>query len=249
MNTLFVGQSRIHLAEVDSTNSYATGLLLESRPQDGTVVYTFDQKKGRGQRGNGWECEPRANIALSIIMYPSFLKPSMQFYLSVICSLAISDVMAELMQGTQPSVKWPNDVYIGERKIAGVLIENNLRASAIESSVFGIGININQRTFSTAPNATSMLLESGTEHDPLNVLSSLCSSVEARYLQLKAEKYQELRDDYLSRLYRRNMWSQYASADKEITGKIVDVSPEGKLCLQHDNGTVFQYGMKEIAFL
>src|SRR3954463_7559651 len=109
MKTLFVGQNSFHIESLDSTNSYASEMLRQIAPADGTLIYTFRQLNGRGQRGNSWESEPNKNVALSLILQPRFLSPEKQFFLTKITSLAVSDVMAE-MPGFSGNVriKWPN---------------------------------------------------------------------------------------------------------------------------------------------
>src|SRR5665213_310585 len=115
MKTLFIGQSCIHLKSVDSTNSYASELLRQNKPVEGTLIYTFEQQKGRGQRGTIWESEPNKNATLSFVLYPTFLHADKQFLLNKITSLAVADLMSELLgftdKKTDIKIKWPNDIY------------------------------------------------------------------------------------------------------------------------------------------
>jgi BirA family biotin operon repressor/biotin-[acetyl-CoA-carboxylase] ligase len=249
MNTLFVGQSTIHLATVDSTNSYASGILRQNSPADGTLVYTFDQQKGRGQRDSSWESEPQSNAALSLIMQPRFLSASSQFLLSIVTSLAMADLMAELLPlRADVCIKWPNDIYIGSGKIAGILIENFLREHQIQHSIIGVGININQIRFSFHK-AVSLRMITGEEFDKMKVLQSFCSHFEARYLQLKAGKEDELTTIYHAKMYRLNEWLPYSVAGKVQEGKILGTSREGYLRLQLRDTSVLELGMKEVAFI
>ena len=124
MKTLFIGQNTIYLKSVDSTNSYASELLRQNNVPEGTLIYTFEQTKGRGQRGNSWESEPNKNIALSLVLHPSFLSADKQYLLSKITSLAVADLLAEMLESSakenKVKIKWPNDIYISEKKIGGI---------------------------------------------------------------------------------------------------------------------------------
>lgn len=253
MKTLFVGQNSIHLKIVDSTNSYASELLCETKPPEGTVIYTFEQQKGRGQRGNTWEAEPNKNGAFSFILYPSFLRADEQFMLTKITSLAVSDLMAELLRDTDKMreirIKWPNDIYVGNQKIAGILIENTLREKNIQNSILGIGVNINQKEFGSNINATSLANLSGQELDLKFVLERLCEFLEARYLQLKANKLDHLNTDYLQCLYRKDEWHTYTAEEESFEGKIVGVSALGRLHIELKSGIVKEFDLKELRFL
>ncbi len=253
MKTLFVGQNSIYLKSVHSTNSYATELLRRIKPIEGTLIYTFDQQKGRGQRGNKWESEPYKNVASSFILYPNFLQVSQQFLLNKITSLAVADLMAELVKSSggeqKIKIKWPNDIYVGNRKIAGILIENALRESSIQNTVVGIGININQTIFSPNINATSLVLLINKEFELMQVMELLCEFMEARYLQLKSSMREGIDTAYLQQLYQLEEWCSYISTDLLFEGKIVGVSISGKLQVQIKSGAVKEFDMKEIKFV
>ncbi|MDF2437099.1 MAG: biotin/acetyl-CoA-carboxylase ligase [Bacteroidota bacterium] len=249
MKTLFTGQHAVHLTAVDSTNSYASEMLRQMRPSEGTIIYTFEQTQGRGQRGNTWYSEPNKNIALSLILHPSFLKISEQFLLTKMVSLAVSDLMAELLpeQRSEVKIKWPNDIYVASRKIAGILIENTLVSQHIQSSVIGIGMNVNQTEFSVeSGKPVSLKMHSGQEYDLKLIIDRLCEFIEARYLQLKARKMEGLDHTYLQRLYQINEWKSYTSGDEEFEGRILSVSNEGKLQVELQSGDVKGFDLKEI---
>lgn len=253
MKTLFVGQNSIHVKVIDSTNSYASELLRNTKPPEGTLIYSFEQQNGRGQRGNKWETEPNKNGAFSFVFYPSFLHAEQQFILNKITSLAVADVMAELLKDSDKmqdiKIKWPNDIYVGTKKIAGILIENTLREKNIQHSIIGIGINVNQKIFADNLNATSLVLLASKEFDLLNILEMLCVFIEARYLQLKSNKQERINMDYLHYLYRLNEWHLYASSDRSFDGKIEGVSPIGKLQLKLKTGQTKEFDLKEVRFL
>jgi len=253
MKTLFIGQNSTHLKSVNSTNSYAIELLRQTRFPEGSLFYTFEQILGRGQRGNVWESFPNKNATLSIVLYPSFLPPEKQFLLTKIISIAVADLMAELLReyctSSDIKIKWPNDIYVGNKKIAGILIEYSLRENTIQSSVIGIGININQLTFETTTCATSLALLATKEFDLMDCIARLCELVEARYLQLKANKINQLAGDYLNRFYQLNEWKKYAAKNENFNGKIIGVSAQGMLQVQLISDEIKEFDLKEIVFL
>lgn len=253
MKTLFIGQNTVDLKSVDSTNSYASELLRQNAPPEGTLIYTFDQQNGRGQRGNTWDSEPNKNATLSYILYPTFLSADKQFLLNKITCLAVSDLMAETLQISQKTqtinIKWPNDIYVGNKKIAGILIENTLRENSIKSSVIGIGINVNQTTFKSNINATSLASLTNTSHDLMHCIERLSEFMEARYLQLKANKSELIDTEYLQKLYQLNEWKNYTSNNEIFEGKIMGVSPYGKLRVQLRSEEVKEFYLQEIGFI
>lgn len=252
MNTLFIGQNILLLKSVDSTNSYASELLRQNAVPDGTIVYTQNQTNGRGQRGNGWESAPDANLALSLILYPRFLSPDKQFYLTQVISLAVADVLAETLANTEHppvSIKWPNDIYIGERKVAGILIENSIRDHRLVNSIVGIGINLDQTKFETAPNAVSLKMINGISNPVKPLLEQLSSRIESYYLQLKAERWDLLKPLYLKLLYRMGKEGSYRVDGAEVRGKITGVSDSGKLQLDLPDGRQQEFDLKEIQFI
>ena len=248
MKTLFVGQNSIHVESVDSTNSYASEMLRQIELVEGSLIYSFVQLNGRGQRGNYWESEPNKNVALSLVLLPKFLTVDKQFLLTKITSLAVADLMAEILGSSYKiNIKWPNDIYVNERKIAGILIENALRETTVQNSIIGIGINVNQKTFNSS-NATSLASLSGKEFELMNVLNRLCEFFEARYLQLKSNKFESIDNGYLERLYRHNEWANFSSNSVIFEGKIVGVSSIGKLQVEMRSGEIKEYDLKEIVF-
>ncbi len=252
MKTLFIGQSTIELSSIDSTNSYASELLNQSRPVEGTLVYTFNQQNGRGQRGNKWLSEPNKNGALSYILYPTFLAADQQFSLNKIVCLAAADLMSEIVkqdaETTDIKIKWPNDIYANNKKIAGILIENTLSSQSIKSSIIGIGININQENFPATINATSLKLLVGKDLGVIYCIERLSELLEARYLQLKANKQEALDEEYKSKLYQVGEWKSYWVNSERIEGMITGVSPIGKLQLLLRNEEVRVFDLKEISF-
>ena len=258
-HTLFTGRRIIELKDVDSTNSYAAELIRNSAPPEGTVVSAQIQLHGRGQRSAGtpgtaamWESELYKNITVSIVFYPRFLALADRFLFNQAMALGVYDYVKSVLteRGEEVKIKWPNDIYFNDRKLAGMLIENTLRTGSISSSIVGIGLNINQTVFRrNISNPSSFKLITGREYDLEKCLTALCSSIEPRYLQLKAKKAELLQDNYLCSLYRFNKFHFFESNHKKFKAKITGVSKDGKLMLEHENGENGEYDLKEVRYL
>ena len=249
LQTLFIGQQFIELDEVDSTNNYASALINELKPTEGTVVLSYNQKSGKGQRDAYWESKPNSNLTFSIIFYPHFLEPKNQFLLNQVVSLGVCDY-AKFVLENEIKIKWPNDIYHKDKKLAGILIENSIRSNQIISSVIGIGLNINQTIFVTdPPNPISFKMITNKNYDLGKCLSELCGFLESRYLQLKAGKLDLLKKDYLNSLYRYNEFKSYLHNHKKFKAKIISVAEGGKLVLEKENGETANFDFKEISFV
>lgn len=248
-NTLFIGKVFQHYEKLDSTNEKANEYLSKNNPSEGTVISTYHQEKGRGQIGSLWESEPDKNISLSIILYPHFVPLVQQFSFNQAIALGVYDFIASNIN-KEVKVKWPNDVYVGLKKIAGILIQNSLAQGHIQSSIVGLGININQRDFlSDAPNPTSFLLETGQEQVLDHLVGQLCHYIERRYLQLRSRQVDLIRQDYLNNLFRFMEDTLYRDrSGRMFSGRIVGVSPQGQLRIDGKEGEK-AFGMKEVQFI
>ncbi len=161
----------VWLEEVDSTNNYLKEWFRREPLGEGTTVVADYQTRGRGQRGNGWSSEKGENLLFSLLLYPKGIKANEQFILSRIASLAVKWVLDRFTGDI--CIKWPNDIYWGEKKIAGMLIENDLLRGEVTRSVVGIGINVNQRRFpAELPNPVSLRQITGVEHDRARLLEA-----------------------------------------------------------------------------
>lgn len=251
MKTLFIGQNAIYVKSLASTNSYASDLLRQIELSEGSLIYTFEQEKGRGQRGNSWESEPNKNVTLSLVLHPRFLHPVHQFFLTKITSLAVADLMAEFLNETHRiHIKWPNDIYVNDRKIAGILIENYLRDNTIQHAVVGVGINVNQESFLKAPQAVSLFSLTHQTLDLMRCIDRFCELFEGRFLQLQSKKWQKLDTDYLHYLYRLNEWNTYRTTqNQQFEGNIRGVSDIGKLQVEVISGEIKEFDLKEIVFV
>jgi len=248
-NTLFVGKVLKQFASLASTNDYALLLLSKSKPSEGTVISTLNQYQGRGQIGSTWESEAEKNINFSLILYPTFLPVKDQFQLNQAMSLGVRDFVAEYLLNPV-KVKWSNDIYVREKKVAGILIQNSLMGSQIRASVIGIGINVNQTEFVSNPhNPTSFKLETGTDFDLEKLGAALCHCLEQRYLKLKFGQADAIQSDYLNHLYRYRETALFQRPNGIVfIGEIIGISETGKLGIRSDNEIEY-FATKEIRFL
>ena len=236
---------RIH--ETDSTNNYAANQLLTKRLPEGVVFIADSQIGGRGQASNRWESEPSKNLTFSILLYPEFLEISRQFELSKTISLGVTDYLNELTHNV--SIKWPNDIYLENRKVAGILIENSIRINKISSSIVGIGLNINQQIFvSDAPNPVSLSQITGESYNLDESLSDLCRKIDRRYSQLCNGGFSQIDKDYTQILFRRETWSIYSDENGDFEGKILGVDSIGRLRIETNSGQINKYQFKEVTF-
>jgi BirA family biotin operon repressor/biotin-[acetyl-CoA-carboxylase] ligase len=256
MKTIFIGKNCIEVDKTDSTNSYLARLQEEKTLFEGTIVIAKRQEQGRGQRGATWESEPNKNLTLSILLLPTFLRPDEQFQLNKTISLGVAEFVLTVLSPFQGGkgdvrIKWPNDIYIANKKVAGILIENSVSGNKLQQSIIGIGINVNQEKFSAElPNPTSLKLISGKEFDLKECLEQLCSCIEKRYLELRANRISKIDSDYLKNLYRFGEFANYKYKGEEIKAKITGVTKAGKLMLETEKGNLpdRQAGMLECDF-
>ena len=261
-NTLFIGKVYLQFDELSSTNDYAGELLVsaglsaghgyaKSKPAEGTVVRADSQSAGRGQFGSRWESAAGKNLTFSVILYPSWLEIGAQFSLSMAVALAVHDAIGSLHNNDLPiRIKWPNDLYIGGRKTAGILIQNALSAGSIQSSIVGIGLNVNQLAFDPSlPNPTSLASSFGREFDLNQVADTLFECLERRYLQLKAGQSVPIRQAYESLLYRRGLETGFTdtATGTDFTGIILGVTDAGQLRVLTEQGERM-FGVKEILY-
>lgn len=247
-NTLFVGQQFTHLNKVDSTMHYAAALVAKSKPAEGSVVLADFQDAGRGQAGNAWISAPAENLTFSVVLFPSFLRVNKQFFLNMAVSLAVRSV-AEVLSGQTTLVKWPNDVLINRKKVAGILITNTLRGEQLRTSIVGVGLNVNQTAFPPdLKNATSLRNVLGKKLDRQATLEKLCEKLEQYYLLLRSRNEASLKEEYLSALFGwRQKMKFYLPGGAAFEGEIADVEEDGKLCIR-TGVTLRRFNFKELQF-
>lgn len=238
----------IFLNSVDSTNNYANQLILSNAAEDGTVVMAQFQEKGRGLAGNSWESETGKNLLTSIILYPKFLPAGKQFHISKAISLSILEFLKKETDGV--SIKWPNDVYVKDKKIAGILIENSIKGNHLFSSIIGIGLNLNQENFVTdAPNPVSLKQLTGNDYNCETVVFEIKKHFYHWYIKLQSGNFDEVNLTYFEHLYRKELWQTYSKQRDLFEGKIVGIGEFGQLQLEKRNGAIEEFMFKEVEFV
>ncbi len=241
----------IHLAETESTNKYLNELCNKQCVGELTTVTADFQTSGRGQRGNSWESEAGQNLTFSFVLYPVFLQARKQFLLSQIISLAIKEELEEYTADI--SIKWPNDIYWKDKKICGMLIENDLTGTHISRCITGVGININQEMFrSDAPNPVSLKQITGQAHDCYRILASVMKRIKNYYDRLATDKpgiLSLIADRYANSLFRKEGFHRYADADGEFMARLVRVESDGRFILEDQAGTMRSYLFKEVQYI
>jgi len=248
LQTLFIGHPIKILDKVNSTNSFAFELIKQSPPAEGYLVWAKEQFAGRGQRGAVWSSEPGSNLTFSIILHPHFLPIARQFQLTKVIALGIAGFISHCLEDhTQVKIKWPNDIYVKNCKIAGILIENVLEQSTLKYSVVGIGLNVNQLNFDPLlPNPTSLKLLTGKDFKPEDCLVQLCSFIEKWYLDLRTTNYSQIDGAYHNLLYRKGIWSDFNLRGEKIRGEIEGVNAAGHLIVKKKNAENDSYDTIEI---
>lgn len=238
----------IRLDEVRSTNSTLREWLKKETLPEGSAIVAENQTAGRGQVGNVWESEPGMNLTFSLVLYPTCISAKEQFVISQIAALSVKEMLEAYT--TDITVKWPNDIYWKDRKICGMLIENDLAGRTIYSSIIGIGLNINQKQFcSNAPNPVSLTQITGQVYDKEEILKRFLSLFYGYYLRLLQEKQSEISAAYRSALYRNDGFYPYQDTGGSFEARIHHIEPSGHLVLELHDGSLRRYAFKEVAFL
>ena len=235
-----------YFSETTSTNDLAR----DERFRQGDVIVAERQTAGRGQRGNRWSSEAGTNLTFTMVLEPKELEAENQFYVSRAVTLAVTDMLARF--GIGASVKWPNDIYVDDRKICGILIEHDLMGSNVVRSIAGIGINVNQHEFDPLlPNPVSMASVKGMLFDRTEVLGKFLEAVRQRTEHLDGEEYSSLDRDYRKILYRAD-GKEYFFREPEGTpfrAVLETVLPGGEMVLRKSDGARKSYWFKEVEFV
>lgn len=227
-----------------STNTEASRIASEL--SHGDTIVAYEQTSGRGQRGNSWESEPGKNLTFSLFLRPDKIEASKSFLLSMAVSVGIVNALKRFLPDENIEIKWPNDIYLNDRKLAGILIENTFVGSFISQSIVGIGLNVNQKKFvSDAPNPVSMSQIMDKEFDKEIILKTVVESIILN-LGLVGEP-KKLQDYYHSSLWRRE--GEYLWCEPEghpFKASIIEVKPSGHLVLENSDGVIKSYLFKEV---
>ena len=245
---MIIGSHILQHEKVSSTNTLAASILKDSPPPEGTVITASYQDTGRGQPGNSWESEPGKNLLMSVILYPVMVRPADQFIISRMVSLAVCDLVSARTPAAR--IKWPNDIYVGNDKIAGILIENSIMGQTLVSSVAGIGLNVNQTEFrSGAPNPVSLNQVTGKAYDLKAITGELVSLLDLRYGMVIRGEGTRLDSEYHEALYRAGEWRRYSDNGGEFEGMIERVMPDGMLLVRRRDGSSREYAFREIDYI
>lgn len=232
--------------KLQSTNSEAAKLA-ESLSH-GDIIITDEQTAGRGQRGNSWEAEPGKNLTFSIFLRPRELKAAESFKLSMAISIAIIKAVEELIPSSEFRIKWPNDIYWRDKKLAGILIENSFQGQNVYHSIIGIGLNVNQLEFrSDAPNPVSLAQIAGKEFELEQVLKLVSDTILSQENILQRPE-KELIEKYHNLLWRSEgkfLWRE--PGGEPFEAEIASVAPSGHLTLKKIDGLLRSYAFKEVS--
>jgi BirA family biotin operon repressor/biotin-[acetyl-CoA-carboxylase] ligase len=246
---IFISQNRIILDRVSSTNDYLKAELSKSKPfPEGTVIMAVEQYAGRGQVGTEWQSQRGKNLTASLLLCPFFLQPSQQFKINIAICLGIQQALSVIVS-QKVFIKWPNDIYVDNKKVGGILIENILQGNTWKYAIIGIGLNVNQTNFpETAKNAGSLIKLLHETYSIEKLLTEICNCIEYHYNQLKLGKQAQQKALYLKHLFGMNEKRQFKIDDILVEGKIRDVEDNGNLVVDFD-GHMAKFGFKEIEYL
>lgn len=239
------------LAEIDSTNEYLAKQCSSGNIEEFYTVRTEYQTSGKGQRGNSWESEPGKNLLFSFVFYPTALEAKSQFNLSMLVATGLVDALSGYTDGF--SIKWPNDIYWKDQKIAGILIENMLEGKYISQCIVGIGLNVNQTVFhSSAPNPISLAQIIGKEIDREELFKKILHTIFAGY-QAMEDNFPGIQKAigtlYRQKLYRRTGFHPYQDKQGDFMAEFHQIDPDGHLCLKDEQGNIRRYTFKEVSYI
>ena len=221
------------LDQVDSTNSYALDLVRQGKADQGMVVTASYQLKGQGQRGKTWDSEPGSNALFTIVYFPD-CKVEEQFIKNQGVAVGLARAIRRIMDRGGVNIKWPNDIYIDRKKVAGILIQNVLSGKKIDHMVIGIGINVNQTLFDQAlPNPVSLRQVTGESYDVDDIIMQVVRAIDETFF---SEDPAAIHREYLEQLYLRGVLSSFKSEGESFKGAIQGISSSGELLISTVNG-------------
>lgn len=240
---------RIHLDQVDSTNNYAAKWLRMTKSVSATVITTSFQTHGKGQRAKSWESQPSENLLATFVLSPQSPISEALFTLNKCIANAVLKVVHSLIP-EHPSIKikWPNDIWVGNKKIAGILIENQWRGSSIASTIIGIGININQ-TKALLSTATSMRMETGRIISVDMVLQQLIQSIQREMEIQSNSSIENVHSFYKNSILGLHQKIRYQKENEILAGEILDVNELGQLLINTENQEILKFNHGEIVLI
>ncbi len=239
----------LYFDSLNSTNLKLKELNNEKPMPEYSGVITRDQFLGRGQMGNSWESEPGMNLTFSVLLRPTGVEIAQQFIISKLISVAIVEVLGDIT-GLSFNIKWPNDIYYQQKKVAGILIENSIMGSKISETVVGIGLNVNQKVFvSNAPNPISLSQITGSDYDVADLAVKILDKIVKYDTQVEKGQVLEVNENYFSHLFRSEGSYLFSDESGLFTATIKGLSPMGHLILLTKAGEERQYEFKEVEFV
>ena len=241
-----IGEQFVEVASTASTNKLAAELAALSKLQHGAVILAHEQTMGRGQRGNSWSSGPGLDLTFSVHLRPRALLVDRQFALAQAAALAVRDTVAARLAG-DVRVKWPNDVLVGERKVSGILIKNEVIGQLVVAVILGIGLNVNSVDLPAGLMATSLALEMGGPQDRMEVLRELLARLQQRWEQVE-EGDPALGEAYAAHLWQRGRWAAVVIDGGPALVRPMDVDAHGRLLVEHEDGRLAAYGLDRLRF-
>ena len=238
-------KNSIYKKQTPSTNALSWEMNREKSLPEGLVIYTDFQSAGKGQPGNAWESSKGMNLLFSVMLHPDRLPMDELFLVSQLVSIAIKKALDEYT--TNITVKWPNDIYWNDKKLAGILIENSLQGNKIMSVVIGVGLNVNQKSFfSNAPNPISLSQITGKRQNRKQLLQQICQNIMELYYEMDKEKIRKI---YAESLYRKSGFYSFEANNETFQAKIKEVQTDGMLELETEKGELKSFYFKEVQFI
>lgn len=240
----------VNLINVDSTNSYVAAKAAKGEIKNFSCVRADYQSKGRGQGKNTWKSPSNKNLLASLYVEPRFLSPHDQFMISKITALAVKETIEYYTKSSSVRIKWPNDILVFKRKIAGILIENSYLGDQLQYCIIGIGINVNQHTFvKSLQSAASVFLLSGKENTLQRVLNKLISVFSKYYKMLEDGEYEAISNKYLASMFGLNVWKDFEIKGELVRAKVIGVDEYGFLLLQGIDKAIMKFDIKEVSWV
>ena len=237
-----------HFEQIDSTNAFLQKQQSECDIRN-WVVSADEQTAGKGMGSNSWESEVGKNLTFSLAADMSFLPAERQFLLSEAVPLGIVEVLNKLLPVEKLCIKWPNDIYYGNRKLAGILINSTIKANMMDISIIGIGLNVNQMQFQDWPtHPISMKMITGEDYDLQLLLEQIAEHIIIKVEQLKSDP-NSIEQAYLKRLFRYRTWADYEVGGKVLRLFMTGIDPFGRLQLVDEQQTFYTFDIKEIKFV
>lgn len=235
--------------DVDSTNDSANLLLKQNKAENGDVIIAGFQNNGKGQAGNGWFAERNKSVLLSLICKDINIEISLLPVVNMLVSLALTDTISTYLKVAKIQIKWPNDIFVNDKKISGILIESNIGGDLIKNLIIGIGLNVNESKFPNfLPNACSFYTISNKTFDIEEITGVLLGNLNRRLADLKSADKQKIKKEYETKLYGKDMVQLFRSKSETFSGKIKGVNLGGQLEIEKNNNIEI-FNNKEIEFV